>query len=239
MSTNPQDGSRPTVVLVHGAFADCFKLERRGRASCRQQGYGSRPPRTRCAASPIDVRLHRQATLEPDPRPGPCRRPLLRRRGDHQRRRRRRQRRRPGLRRRLRPGRGGDACSSYRRATRRTASLPRPLIQLRYPTGEGEETAAEFAIDPARFHEAFAADLPEEQTAVMAATQRPARRAGLLRAYRGSRLEEAAILGGGRHRRQGGRHRMSVRSMAERAGADDHRGRWLARYHAVAASGRR
>ena len=22
MSTNPQDGSRPTVVLVHGAFAD-------------------------------------------------------------------------------------------------------------------------------------------------------------------------------------------------------------------------
>ena len=31
----------------------------------------------------------------------------------------------------------------------------------------------EFAIDPAKFHEAFAADLPAEQTAVMAATQRP------------------------------------------------------------------
>jgi hypothetical protein len=31
----------------------------------------------------------------------------------------------------------------------------------------------EFAIDPAKFHEAFAADLPGEQAAVMAATQRP------------------------------------------------------------------
>ena len=31
----------------------------------------------------------------------------------------------------------------------------------------------EFAINPANFHEAFAADLPMEQTALMAATQRP------------------------------------------------------------------
>ena len=31
----------------------------------------------------------------------------------------------------------------------------------------------EFAIDPAKFRDAFAADLPAEQTAVMAATQRP------------------------------------------------------------------
>jgi len=47
------------------------------------------------------------------------------------------------------------------------------LMQLQYPTGEGEETAVEFAIDPAKFHDAFAAELPAEQTAVMAATQRP------------------------------------------------------------------
>jgi hypothetical protein len=31
----------------------------------------------------------------------------------------------------------------------------------------------EFAIDPAKFRDAFAADLPPEQTAIMAATQRP------------------------------------------------------------------
>src|SRR5262249_48431649 len=31
----------------------------------------------------------------------------------------------------------------------------------------------EFAIDPAQFHDAFAADLPEQQTAVMCVGQRP------------------------------------------------------------------
>jgi len=47
------------------------------------------------------------------------------------------------------------------------------LLQLHYPAGPGSEAAVEFAIDPARFHDAFAADLPEKQAAVMAATQRP------------------------------------------------------------------
>jgi pimeloyl-ACP methyl ester carboxylesterase len=47
------------------------------------------------------------------------------------------------------------------------------LLQLQYPAGQGTETAVEFAIDPAKFHHAFAADLPEKQAAVMAATQRP------------------------------------------------------------------
>ena len=47
------------------------------------------------------------------------------------------------------------------------------LLQLQYPTGQGTGTAVEFAIDPAKFHTAFAADLPEEQAAIMAATQRP------------------------------------------------------------------
>src|SRR3712207_8005242 len=41
------------------------------------------------------------------------------------------------------------------------------LVTLRYPTGRGAETAGEFAIDPAKFRDAFAADLPAEQTAVM------------------------------------------------------------------------
>jgi hypothetical protein len=40
------------------------------------------------------------------------------------------------------------------------------------PASDGD-AATEFAVDPAKFREAFAADLPEEQTAVMAATQRP------------------------------------------------------------------
>jgi pimeloyl-ACP methyl ester carboxylesterase len=52
------------------------------------------------------------------------------------------------------------------------------LLQLQYPSGAGSETAVEFAIDPAKFHDAFAADLPPEQAAVMAATQRPVAAAG-------------------------------------------------------------
>src|ERR687889_2437816 len=47
------------------------------------------------------------------------------------------------------------------------------LVPLQYPTGQGSETAVELAIEPAQFHDAFAADLPAEQTAMMAATQRP------------------------------------------------------------------
>jgi pimeloyl-ACP methyl ester carboxylesterase len=47
------------------------------------------------------------------------------------------------------------------------------LLQLHYPAGQGTGTATEFAIDPAKFHQAFAADLPAKQAAVMAAAQRP------------------------------------------------------------------
>src|SRR3954454_22889669 len=52
------------------------------------------------------------------------------------------------------------------------------LTQWRYPTGEGDSMGVELAIDPDRFHDAFAADLPEEQARIMAATQRPISAAG-------------------------------------------------------------
>ena len=47
------------------------------------------------------------------------------------------------------------------------------IVPIQYPAGDNGGTAVEFAIDPAKFREAFAADLPPEQTAVMAVTQRP------------------------------------------------------------------
>jgi pimeloyl-ACP methyl ester carboxylesterase len=47
------------------------------------------------------------------------------------------------------------------------------LVQYTYPTGHDGETAVEFAINPALIREAFAGDLPAETTALMAATQRP------------------------------------------------------------------
>jgi pimeloyl-ACP methyl ester carboxylesterase len=51
--------------------------------------------------------------------------------------------------------------------------LTTALVPLQYPTADDTETAVEFTIDPAKFRDAFAADLPAAQTAAMAATQRP------------------------------------------------------------------
>jgi pimeloyl-ACP methyl ester carboxylesterase len=51
--------------------------------------------------------------------------------------------------------------------------LPAALRQTEYPVGPGDEVMGELSIDPALFHESFAADLPERQTAVMALSQRP------------------------------------------------------------------
>ncbi len=57
-------------------------------------------------------------------------------------------------------------------AASKDAVLSAVLVPLDYPSADGD-SAVEFAIDRAGFHDAFAADLPEEQTALMAATQRP------------------------------------------------------------------
>ena len=55
----------------------------------------------------------------------------------------------------------------------RDSVLGTAQVALQYPTPDGAGTATEFAIDPAKLHEVFAADLPAQQAAVMAATQRP------------------------------------------------------------------
>ena len=46
-------------------------------------------------------------------------------------------------------------------------------VQLHYPSGNGGDPAVESAIDPEKFHDAFAADLPTDETKIMAVTQRP------------------------------------------------------------------
>jgi pimeloyl-ACP methyl ester carboxylesterase len=52
--------------------------------------------------------------------------------------------------------------------------LESALVALHYPSANGGGQSVEFAIEPAKLKDAFAADLPAEQTALMAATQRPA-----------------------------------------------------------------
>jgi pimeloyl-ACP methyl ester carboxylesterase len=48
------------------------------------------------------------------------------------------------------------------------------LVQYTYPAGPDGQTAVEFAINPAMIRDAFTADLSPETTALMAVTQRPA-----------------------------------------------------------------
>jgi pimeloyl-ACP methyl ester carboxylesterase len=62
----------------------------------------------------------------------------------------------------------GEATSASKDSVLGSAQVP-----LQYPNGDDGGTATEFAIDPAKFHDTFAADLPPEQAAVMAVTQRP------------------------------------------------------------------
>jgi len=66
----------------------------------------------------------------------------------------------------------GESLADIENNTRDSVLL-QALDALQYPTGQGEETAVEFAIKPENIHDTFAADLPTEQTSVMAATQGP------------------------------------------------------------------
>jgi pimeloyl-ACP methyl ester carboxylesterase len=71
------------------------------------------------------------------------------------------------------PLRGIAIDSAYVAAASTDAVLNSALVPRRYPAPGGGDPAVEFAIDPAKFRDAFAADVPAEQTALMAATQRP------------------------------------------------------------------
>jgi pimeloyl-ACP methyl ester carboxylesterase len=169
MSTNQQDGSRPTVVLVHGAFADASSWNG---VIERLQAEGVR---VTAPANPLRGISHDSAYIGSllGQIPGPV----------------------------IAVGHsyGGAVITNAASGAdnvvglvyvaafapdegerlgeiedgSRDSVLNASLMPLEYPTGEGEETAVEFAIDPEKLHDAFAADLPEEQTALIAATQRP------------------------------------------------------------------
>jgi pimeloyl-ACP methyl ester carboxylesterase len=169
MSTNPQDGSRPTVVLVHGAFADASswnEVVERLQAEEVRITAPANPLRGISIDSAYINSLFEQI-------PGPV---IA-----------------------VAHSYGGAVITNAATDANNVVGLVyiaafapdkgerlieiendskdsvlnSALMQLQYPTEEDEQTAVEFAIDPEKFHDAFAADLPAEQTAVMAATQRP------------------------------------------------------------------
>ncbi len=91
------------------------------------------------------------------------------------------------------------------------------LVARQYPTGDGG-SATEFFIDPAKVREAFAGDLSDEQVALIGATQRPIAEAGFSEpggppAWK-DRPSWAVVASGDKAAGTD-----VVRSMAERAGA--------------------
>ena len=96
--------------------------------------------------------------------------------------------------------------------------LDTALTPLKYTSPDGAEKV-EFLIDPAKFHDAFAADLPATQSAVLAATQRPVAEAAFSEPS-GSpawkRLPSWAVVASS----DTAAGADVVRSMAERAGAE-------------------
>jgi pimeloyl-ACP methyl ester carboxylesterase len=169
LSTNPQEGSRPTVVLVHGAFADGSSwnevIER-----LQAQGVQVTAPANPLRGISIDS-AYISSFLEQIPGPVIA----------------------------VAHSYGGavitnaatnannvlglvyvaafapdegEPLGAIASNSKDSVVLP-TLIPLQYPTGVGQETAAEFRIDPEKFHEVFAFDLSVDQTALMAATQRP------------------------------------------------------------------
>ena len=58
-------------------------------------------------------------------------------------------------------------------ASSKDSVLNSALVQYNYPAGQGGQTSVEFAINPPKTKEAFAGDLSDQQIALIAATQRP------------------------------------------------------------------
>jgi pimeloyl-ACP methyl ester carboxylesterase len=58
-------------------------------------------------------------------------------------------------------------------ASSKDSVLESALMPLHYPAANGGEAPVELAINPAKLQEAFAGDLPAEHAALLAATQRP------------------------------------------------------------------
>ena len=67
----------------------------------------------------------------------------------------------------------GEALSAIE-GTSRDSALGPALVTKEYPTGTGDdEMAVELYVDPARFNEIFGGDLPPAQASVLGASQRP------------------------------------------------------------------
>lgn len=66
-----------------------------------------------------------------------------------------------------------DEVLSAVEGTSRDSALGPALVTRQYPTGAGDETAVELYVNPANFNDVFGGDLPEAQASILGAAQRP------------------------------------------------------------------
>ncbi len=59
------------------------------------------------------------------------------------------------------------------------SALLAAVKETKYPTGQGSEMASEYTIDPAKFHSVFTHDLPQADSDILAVSQRPSAAATL------------------------------------------------------------
>ena len=165
------NSAKPTIVLVHGAWADSGSWDRVVQR-LQQRGYTVYAPPNPLRGLPNDSATIADflATIPRSDRPG---RTLLRRRGDHERRHRKQQRegaRLPGC---LCPAAGQDDRGAHHRSelVLRRADLSTVFNFAPFPGAPGGVYDA--YVKQSVFPGCFANGLPASEGAVLAATQRP------------------------------------------------------------------
>ena len=91
-------------------------------------------------------------------------------------------------------------------AASKDAVLGTALVPQHYLSANGGEPAVEFVLDPAQAHDAFAADLPAEDAALIGVTQRPVAELAFSERSGAPAWEGLALLGHHPLGRQGGRY---------------------------------
>jgi pimeloyl-ACP methyl ester carboxylesterase len=66
-----------------------------------------------------------------------------------------------------------DEVLSEVEGTSRDSALGPALVTRQYPTGSGDQTAVELYVNAADFNDIFGGDLPESQASILGASQRP------------------------------------------------------------------
>ena len=103
-------------------------------------------------------------------------------------------------------------------------------LEKQFPIGQGPQTAAELIIDPARFREVFTADLPQLESDVYGLSQRPIAASAFGDQTGHPAWKDLPSWAACRHRRQGrGQRCRQVDGPAGRR--QDHRNRGITRHH--------